>query len=92
MRTAILAATLILAGCVRAPSAPAETPSNPEADVSCYWAAERDATQPDVRNALSDGILSQDECRTVVMPYVDRSLADARAQARQRAVEASRRP
>jgi hypothetical protein len=61
-----------------------------EADLTCYWSAERYAAEPDVKAALGDGFLSDSECSAVVMPYVEASNNRALVEARRDAVQAAR--
>lgn len=87
----VLLAALLISGCYEQSTQSQSTDGNKEADLSCYWPAEDHASEPAVKKALVDGILTQDECRNIIQPLSDGDYEKARVSARNRAVEASRK-
>jgi hypothetical protein len=80
---------IALSGCRLGPHQNPATPEK-EADAFCYSQARDDAARPAVREALSDGILTDAECSDVIMPLVEASNRDFRARIRREANEAVR--
>ena len=80
---------LALSGCFQsAPTILQDDLAAKEADVFCYVEARDSADQLAVQDALSDGRLSEAECRSIIMPQVERANAEYRAKVRREAIAA----
>ena len=81
-----LAAIMLLAGCSAKPLA--HDPEVQEADSICYsWAIDH-ISEPTVKSALADKILTEGECRSALIPIIKRKNADYRDKQRAAALRA----